>query len=1435
MNVISESLFLHHIDPMWVYDRSTLRFLAVNNSAIAKYGYSEAEFLAMTIADIRPVDDLDALKKNVGSLTEGRDEAGVWRHCLKSGELIYVDITGYTIDHDGRAAELISARDVSRLVRAEKAATDALSREQAARRSSDSLAAQFQIMFDSVPGIYLVFSSVTFDIAAVSADYIARFGGKRTEIVGQSIFDVLPLDSEDIVGAKLRNSVDLVVASHSPDVLDILSFRLPRATPQGEETSFWATTMTPVMGPDGRLLHLMLRMQDVTEAIVANEAMPPPPNTGAFEPARRNMIAHARELRSDNMRLTELATKLRATQRLLETGTWEYVIAEDRLTWSDNVYAMYGVTPDNFAHRLEDYIALIHPDEREMIRAEISRFLASDEVQFAFAHQVLRPDGKIIHVQCAAERIDSPKGPLLSGAVQNVTETLQASRDLARANRLLEIAGTAAKFGAWRYEALTKKLEWSDQTARIHDEPEGFAPTMEAAFDYYAPEYRQKIKADFDACVDKGQSFDEIFEIISAKGQRRWVRVTGEAEYDLAGDMCAVHGSFQDISELVAVRIRAEDSEKLLEIAGRAVKLGGWRVSLPDGKVTWTDAVALIHELPQGSTVTFEGGIDYFAPEEREDAQQAFVSCAKDGIAFDNIRYIVTAKGNRVKVRSLGVPVRDSSGKIIAVQGAMQDISELTAAQNKADELRNQLAETLENIGDAFFTLDRDWKFSYLNGRAELLLEKLRDQLVGRYIFEAFPEAIGTEFDIQYRRAIETGETVRFEQYFPPLLRTFRVNAHPTPSGLAVYFSDVSEERHREEQLRLLNAAVARLNDIVIITEAVTSENRNQPRIVYVNDAFERVTGFTREQALGQTPRLLQGPKTQRGELDRIKAALENRSPVRAELINYSKSGQEYWLEIDIVPVANDTGLITHFVAIERDITARRRADQDLKLSEARFRLIARATGNAIWEWDVSGGQEWWSDGVAEIFGHEVSAASTREVWTKNVHPDEIERVVQGRSRLLSGEADSMHEVYKLRRADGSWATVEDRAFAIHDDSGQTIRVLGSIADISERHHLEESLRQSQKLEAVGHLTGGVAHDFNNLLTIIIGNTEFLQDALPPSNPLRHFVDMSALAADRAAELTSRLLAFSRKQPLQPSVIDLNATIAGVEAMLSRTLGEDITISFAPTKDLWQAEVDLGQFETALLNLAVNSRDAMPNGGTLTIETANVMLDHSDMEPEPGLHPGPYILVAVNDTGEGIPPDQINRVFEPYFTTKPVGKGTGLGLSMVYGFVKQTGGYIRLHSTPNEGTTVKLYFPRFSSDPAASVCEPPLIATKRGKELILVVEDDELILQQLERQLLDLGYRVVSAQDGRTAINILQARTDIDLLFTDIVLPGGMNGRQIADEAQKLQPNLRVLFTSGYSQDAIISDGRVNDGVELLSKPYRRSDVAAKVRKVLDC
>jgi signal transduction histidine kinase len=390
-------------------------------------------------------------------------------------------------------------------------------------------------------------------------------------------------------------------------------------------------------------------------------------------------------------------------------------------------------------------------------------------------------------------------------------------------------------------------------------------------------------------------------------------------------------------------------------------------------------------------------------------------------------------------------------------------------------------------------------------------------------------------------------------------------------------------------------------------------------------------------------------------------------------------------------------------------------------------------------------------------------------------------------------------------------------------------------SEVAQRLQAEDALRQAQKMEAVGQLTGGIAHDFNNLLTIIIGGLDTIRRSGPQDDArLRMAVDMATQGARRAATLTSRLLAFSRRQPLQPKPLDLNVVVRDSTELLHRTLGETIELEGVLAPRLWIVEADQNQLENAILNLAVNARDAMPEGGKLTIETANTMLDESYTATDAEVVPGQYVAVSISDNGIGMSKEVIERAFEPFYTTKDVGRGTGLGLSMVYGFVKQSGGHVTIYSEEGQGTSVKLYFPRYRGATAeandASEAGPP--EGLKG-ETILVVEDNDDVRSYSRMVLAELGYTVLEAVDAKAAVAIVNQPGRIDLLFTDVVLPG-KTGRVLADEALAIRPDLKVLFTTGYSRNAIVHQGRLDVGVQLISKPFTFEELAVRIRKLLD-
>ncbi len=516
---------------------------------------------------------------------------------------------------------------------------------------------------------------------------------------------------------------------------------------------------------------------------------------------------------------------------------------------------------------------------------------------------------------------------------------------------------------------------------------------------------------------------------------------------------------------------------------------------------------------------------------------------------------------------------------------------------------------------------------------------------------------------------------------------------------------------------------------------------------------------------------------------------------------------------------------------IERE-AQRRMSEQALRESEERFRAMYEqaALGIGLVSMDYRFVRT--NRRLCEILGRGEQELLDGLTLLEATHPDARGPHDRAIARVAGG-ASSVTIEQRIVRGDQAAVWTRLTLSARRGADGSPSQLLAVIEDISERRGLEDQLRQSQRLESVGQLTGGVAHDFNNLLTVILGNAELLAEGAIDSQQ-RLLAQLIVDAAARGADLTQRLLAFARRQPLHPASVDVNSLVRGLDPLQRRTLGEHVEIEFVLAENLWRALVDRAQLESSLLNLTINARDAMPTGGRLLIETTNVTLDRAYAERHVDASAGDYVRISVADEGIGIPARDLPRVFEPFFTTKPTGKGTGLGLAMVYGFARQSGGHVDIDSQVGRGTTVRLYLPRAQDGAPAPPPQRLPQTVAGGRETLLLVEDDDLVRRYARDQLVGLGYQVLEASNGREALEVLGGGAPIDLLFTDVVMPGGVSGRQLADQAAKLRPGLKVLYTSGYAENAIAHQGRLDPGVLLLEKPYLRTELARKIREALD-
>ena len=539
----------------------------------------------------------------------------------------------------------------------------------------------------------------------------------------------------------------------------------------------------------------------------------------------------------------------------------------------------------------------------------------------------------------------------------------------------------------------------------------------------------------------------------------------------------------------------------------------------------------------------------------------------------------------------------------------------------------------------------------------------------------------------------------------------------------------------------------------------------------------------------------------------------------------------DYVLKTNLIRLAPAVSGALAFAQSQADKHA---AESALRTSERRFRALVEESWDAVALFGSDGSILYGSPATTRLLGYDLSEFVGRNAM-ELIHPDDRAAVLVSLQEAMVAPRARVHVAARVRHKNGSWRYLEGVFTNLLDDPS-VAAIVNNYRDVTDRRILEEQVVLSKKMEAIGRLAGGVAHDFNNILTAIGGYTDLLLADLPPDDHRRHDVEEIYQAAQRAAGLTQQLLAFSRRQVLQPKVIDLNALVPEIEKMLRRLIGEDILFTTVLHPHLGNVRADPGQIEQVIVNLAVNARDAMPDGGRLTIETRNVELDAEYAVDHPTVKPGPYVMLAVTDSGVGMDEETKSRIFEPFFTTKVRGKGTGLGLATVYGIVQQTGGHIWPYSEPGRGTTMRVYLPRVDA-PADVIDHPsdPAPETLRGSETILVVED-EAPVRAVTRQLLERnGYTVLEAPDGAAALALVDGAAgsrDIDLLLTDVIMPG-MSGRELADKLKARRPNVRVLFMSGYTDDAVVRHGMLEPGLAYLEKPFRPPVLLKKVRGVL--
>lgn len=615
-------------------------------------------------------------------------------------------------------------------------------------------------------------------------------------------------------------------------------------------------------------------------------------------------------------------------------------------------------------------------------------------------------------------------------------------------------------------------------------------------------------------------------------------------------------------------------------------------------------------------------------------------------------------------------------------------------------------------------------------------------------------------------------------------------------------------------------------------------------RVASWNAGAERIKGYSAEEIIGEHFSRFYTLEDRNADLPSrtLKIASEE-GRFASEGWRTRKDGSRFWATVVVDPIWQD-GVIVGFAMITRDITENWEASLAAIEVERRFRILVQGvTDYAIYMISPEGVVTNWNTGAQRIKGYKESEIVGHH-FSRFYTAEDVAEKLPWLALDTARREGAYHAEGWRQRKDGTrfWASVV--IDAIRDDNGSLIGFAKITRDLTERREAEnelansrEQLFQSQKMEAVGQLTGGLAHDFNNLLAGITGSFELIRTRVAQGrmNELERYITAGLGAATRAAALTHRLLAFSRRQTLQPVQVDLNKLMSGIEDLVRRTIGPAITVEVVSTVGLWSCFCDANQLENAVLNLCINSRDAMPDGGRLTIETANAWVDDAGSRQR-DMPIGQYVAISVTDTGVGMSPDVVARAFDPFFTTKPLGMGTGLGLSMIYGFAKQSGGQARIYSEVGKGTTVKIYLPRHMGKGEAETAIPatPEVPRAHEGETVLVVDDEPIVRMLISDTLEELGYKSIEAGDATSGLKVLQSDVRIDLAISDVGLPGGMNGRQMIDAARTSRPALKVLFITGYAENATIGNGHLERGMHVLTKPFAMEKLAARIKAIME-
>jgi PAS domain S-box-containing protein len=782
--------------------------------------------------------------------------------------------------------------------------------------------------------------------------------------------------------------------------------------------------------------------------------------------------------------------------------------------------------------------------------------------------------------------------------------------------------------------------------------------------------------------------------------------------------------------------------------------------------------------------------------------------------------------------------IKDANGRVIGLVGIHTDITERRRAEDALRESENYIKVVMDNlpIGVAVNSVDPAVSFQYMNDNFPKLYRTTREALASpdRFWSAVYEEP---EFREEIRRRVlddcASDEPARMHWVDVQITRkgeeTTYIEARNTPLPdkrlMVSTVWDVTGRKQAEKEREQFFKFFQTSADLMCIIDP-------NGAFIKTNPSCTETLGYSEAEIISKPFIEFIHPDDRQATLDEMAKQMQSAFYLAFENRYICRDGSVKWLSWRTIYNKDEENIY----ATARDITERKNGQEALRESENRLRFALEGTNDGLWDVQVKTGEMYLSPRGCEILGYRADEIyELVRVWSDLVHPDDLPLTNERLQAHIEGRAPIFEVEQRLSTKSGDWKWVLTRGKVVaRAPDGTPLRITGTNTDLTEQKKLEAQLRQSQKMEAVGQLAGGVAHDFNNMLTVILGYAEIAIIQLGPKHPLCNKLLEIRKAAERSADLTQQLLAFARKQTVAPKVLDLNETVENILKMLRRLIGEDIDLAWLPKARLWPVKVDPAQVDQVLANLCVNARDAIAGVGKVTIETGNVTIDEDYCAHHAGFVPGEYVMLAISDDGCGMDKTTLDKIFEPFFTTKGLGQGTGLGLATVYGIVKQNDGFINVYSEPARGTTFKIYLPRHWGNAEQVQVAGQVEPVSRGNETVLLVEDEPSILYLSKSMLEGLGYKVLAAGTPREAILLAEECTSgVDLLMTDVVMPE-MNGQNLAKRLLPFYPNLKLLFMSGYTANVIAHHGVLDDGIHFLQKPFSMQNLASKVREVLD-